>query len=129
MAIDFSETIALVINNVNSAQFKFPDNLTNLDNIVVVGILVHSADTSKTFEGNNVLSNAIQKKAYLTLNDKNSKALLKRIPLESFFNDQKNVHPLNNLPIDFSKSLVELQDRAGVVAGDAFMFTVFYKYK
>lgn len=122
-----SETVQVVINNVNTAQFRFSDNESTLQNVRVYGIQIHSAALSKSFEGNNVLADAIQKKAFITLSDKTEKALVKRLPLETFYNDQKFMLELDGLEIDVRKSFIELQDRAGVVAGDCFVATFFFE--
>lgn len=122
-----SETIEVLINNISSSQFRFSDNETSLQNVRVYGIEVHSEALSKSFAGNTVLSNAIQKKAFLTLVDKAEKALLKRLPLETFFNDQKFMLELDGLEIDVRKSFIELQDKTGVVVNTCFVLTYFFE--
>jgi len=122
-----SETISVVVYNTNVSQFRFSDNESTLQNVRVFGIQVHSAALSSSFEGNHVLSDAIQKKAYLTLSDKTEKALLKRLPLETFYNDQKFMLELNGLEVDIRKSYIELQDRTGVNTNDCFVITIFFE--
>lgn len=124
-----SETIEIVVNNVNNAQFRFSDNETTLQDVKVFGIAVHSQNLSKSFSGNTILSDAIQKKAFLTLVDKAEKALLKRLPLETFYNDQKFMIELDGLEVDIRKSYIELQDRAGVVVNNCFVLTFFFEPK
>lgn len=122
-----SETIQVVVNNAAASQFRFSDNESTLQNVRIYGIQVHSAALSKSFEGNNVLADAIQKKAFLTLSDKSEKAIIKRLPLETLYNDQKFMLELDGLAIDIRKSYVELQDRAGVNVNDCFVFTIFFE--
>lgn len=121
-----SETIQVVVNNVNVSQFRFSDNEITMDNVRVYGVQVHSANLSKSFEGKTVLSDAIQKKSFLTLVDKNEKALFKRLPVETFFNDQKFMLELDGVEIDVRKSFIELQDRAGVVVDTCWVLTFFF---
>ena len=124
-----SETIEVVVTNINVAQFRFSDNETTLQDVKIFGIQVHSQNLAKSFAGNTVLSDAIQKKAFLTLVDKAEKALLKRLPLETFYNDQKFMLELDGLEIDIRKSFIELQDRTGVVANNCFVLTFFFEPK
>lgn len=121
-----SETVEVVVGNVNNAQFRFSDNESTLLNVRVYGIMVHSANVSKSFNGNTILSDAIQKKSYLTLCDSSEKALIKRLPIETFFNDQKFMLELDGLEIDVRKSFIELQDRAGVVINTCWVVTFFF---
>ncbi len=122
-----TETISVVVYNNAASQFRFSDNESTLQNVRVYGIQVHSQALSKSFEGNTVLADSIQKKAYLTLSDKTEKALLKRLPLETFFNDQKFMLELNGLEVDIRKSYIELQDRTGVNNNDCFVLTIFFE--
>jgi hypothetical protein len=122
-----SETVEVKIDNVSNSQYRFSDNETTLQNVKLYGIQVHSQSLSKSFQGNTVLADAIQKKAYLTLTDRNQQAIIKRIPLETFFNDQKFMLELDGLDIDVRKSFIELQDKAGVNVNDCFVLTFFFE--
>lgn len=122
-----SESVEVVINNVNSAQFRFSDNESTLQNVKVYGMQFHSQALSKSFSGKTVLGDTIQKKAFLTVTDKQEKAIFKRLPVETFFNDQKFMLELDGVELDVRKSFIELQDRAGVNADDCFVVTFFFE--
>lgn len=122
-----SETVEVVVNNVNSAQFRFSDNESTLQNVRIYGIEFSSQAQSKSFSGKSVLSDAIQKKAFLTLCDKTEKAIFKRLPVESFFIDRSFMKELDGIEIDVRKSYIELQDRAGVVVDDCWVVTFFFE--
>lgn len=122
-----SETIQVVVNNIAVSQFRFSDNELTLDNVRVFGVQFHSANVSKSFEGKTVLSDAIQKKSFVTLVDKGEKALFKRLPVETFFNDQKFMLELDGVEIDVRKSFIELQDRTGVVVDTCWIVTFFFE--
>ncbi|RTL56240.1 MAG: hypothetical protein EKK37_17355 [Sphingobacteriales bacterium] len=122
-----SETIQVPINNVNVSKFQFTDNETILDSIKVKGIIIHTESVSTTFEGKTVVPNTIQKKAFLTLADKKQKQHIKRLPLESFFDDQRFLKPLDNIEVDVRKSFIELNDRAGLTTDMAFLVTFIFE--
>lgn len=121
-----SETVEVPVNNTASAQFRFTDNESTLDRIKVYGVLIHTESLSKSFSGKTVLSNAIQKKAFMTLSTGDTSMPIKRLPLETFFNDQKFLIEFDGIEVDVRKSFIELQDRTGVNAGDCFVVTFFY---
>lgn len=121
-----SETVEIPINNIASSQFRFTDNESTLDRMKVFGIVIHTESLSKSFSGKTVLANSIQKKAFLTLATEDTAMPVKRLPLETFFNDQKFMIEMDGIPVDVRKSFIELQDKAGVNAGDCFVITFFY---
>lgn len=121
-----SETVEVPVNNSASAQFRFTDNETTLDRIRVYGVAIHTAALSKSFSGKTVLSDAIQKKAFLTLVSNDTSTPVKRLPLETFYADQKFMIELDGIEVDVRKSFIELQDRTGVNNGDCFVVTFFY---
>ncbi len=123
-----SATIEVPITNLSASQFQFTDNETTLDNIRVVGMVVHTANVAKTFNGKTVVPDAIQKKAFITLNDKNSRQHLKRLPLETFFlNAQLFREELAKLDVDVRKSFIEINDKTGLTTDMAFLVTFFYE--
>ena len=123
-----SATLEVPINNVSGNQFHFTDNETTLDRIRVTGVEFHTEAVGKTFNGATIVPDAIQKKAFLTLNDRNSKSFLKRIPVESFFNNDKVYREeLASLDVDLRKSFIEINDRTGLTTAMAFLVTIFYE--
>lgn len=122
-----TETLEVPINNTSSPIFKFTDNETTLDNIVVTGIVINSEAVSQTFSGKSVVPDAIAKKAFITLADSNNNQLVKRLPLEVIMQDQKFFLELNRLRVDVRKSFIELQDKTGLTTNHAFLVTFFYE--
>ncbi len=123
-----SATIEVPVGNINAKQFNFTDNETTLDNIRVTGIVVHTEAVGTTFNGKTVVPNSIQKKAFLTLNDKNSRQHLKRIPLETFFNNAQIFREhLDRLDVDVRKSFIEINDTSGLSTSMSFLITLFYE--
>ncbi|HMO32321.1 MAG TPA: hypothetical protein PKE63_02915 [Lacibacter sp.] len=123
-----SATVEVPVSNVNANTFHFTDNETTLDRIRITGIEVHTEAVSKTFTGKTVVPDAVQKRAFLTINDRNSKSFLKRIPLESFFNNSKIFREeLDRLEMDLRKSFIEINDRTGLTTDMAFLITIFYE--
>ena len=123
-----SETVKVLINNVNTRQYKFSDNETTLVGRKFKGIIVHTAALTKSFDGDDLVTDAIAKKAYVTLSDRDNNQMIKRLPLEVFFNSNGVIFiELDNLEIDLRKSFIDLQDTTGATAGMAFVFTFFYE--
>jgi hypothetical protein len=126
--INRSETVEVLITNVNVSQFNFKDSETKLDNVKLFGIIFHTADVSTTpINARTVIPNAIQKKATITIVGKDGKEKVKSLPVETFFNDQKNMIELNGLEADIRKSYITLQDRAGLTVAMAFLVTFLYE--
>jgi hypothetical protein len=74
-----------------------------------------------------MLSDAIMKKSFITLADKNEKALLKRIPVETLMQNTFPMLELDGLEIDVRKSFIELQDRTGVTADTCWVVTILFE--
>ncbi|HRD42195.1 MAG TPA: hypothetical protein PLN30_00515, partial [Ferruginibacter sp.] len=56
--IALSETVEVVVNNPNSRQYKFSDNETTLDQVIVTGISINTDALVRTFSGRTVMANA-----------------------------------------------------------------------
>ncbi|MBC7509668.1 MAG: hypothetical protein H7320_13110 [Ferruginibacter sp.] len=127
-----SETVEIVINNVNSRQYKFSDNETTLDTVVLQGIAVHTEALVKSFSGKTILPTAEIKKGFLTLSTPQSATPFKRYPLESFFQNSSFITFFEDTVIDFRKSYIDFPNSAALVLpvdglGFAVVTTILYK--
>ena len=126
--ISRSETVEVLINNVSVSQFNFKDNETSLDNVKLHGIIIHSAAVSTTpLNAKTIVPDAISKKGTITIVGPNGKEVLKSLPLETFYNDNKNMIQLNGIEVNIRKSFITLQDRVGLTVAMAFLITFFYE--
>ena len=123
-----SETVKVLVNNINSRQYKFSDNETTLIGKKFKGMIVHTAALSKSFDGDDMVPDVIAKKAYVTLSDPDNHQVIKRLPLETWYNSNGIIAiELDDLNIDLRKSFIDLQDTNGLTAGMAFVVTFFYE--
>jgi len=132
--IALSETVEVVVNNPNSRQYKFSDNETTLDQVIVTGISINTDALVRTFSGRTVMANAEMKKGYLTLSTPQSKYPIKRLPLETFFNNQNFILFFEDKLVDFRKSFIDFPNSGALVMpGDGLGFavpiTIYYKTK
>lgn len=130
--IQLSQTVEVVVANINSRQYKFSDNETTLDQAILIGISVNTEALAKTFSGRTVMPNAEMKKGYLTLSTPDSKYPIQRLPLETFFNNQNFVLFTEPLLIDFRKSFIDFPNSAALALpadnlGFGIPITIFYK--
>src|SRR5438093_13287373 len=89
--IKYSETVEVSVGNINSRQYKFFANETTLDKAIVIGVSLHTAALVKSFSGKDIISDANLKKGFLTLSTPDNEYPIKRLPLETFFNNQNFV--------------------------------------
>lgn len=126
-----SETIEVIIRNIQSRQYKFSDNETTLDLVVLHGIAVHTDAPAKSFTGVTIMPLASIKKGYLTLSNPQNEQPFKRLPLETLLQNQNFILFLEPVLIDIRKSFVDFPDSAALVLPDALgysvMFSVFYE--
>lgn len=128
--LEKSTLYELPIISTTSERFKFTDNEKLLDKMYITGIVIGSAAIGKTPEGKDVVPDAIQKKAWLTLVNRNTGVEeIKKLPVEILINTQAWVFEVNKFPIDVSKSYITLQDRTGLLTTQAFLITFFYTDK
>jgi len=129
-----AETIEIAILNNNSINFKFSDNESSLQNIIVEGIIIHSAANLVVSKLNRtLLPDANLKKALITLSTTKQVAVLKEFPIETFIRNDNAVTWLKPFKMDVAKSLVTIPDAAALVIpagppqGYAIMVTLFYR--
>lgn len=128
-----SETIEVAILNSASREYKFGDNHTQLQDVVIEGFAVHTAAIGKSSQGRTLLPDADLKKGLLTLASKTGKLINKDLPLETFLNNDNYVSFVRPFIIDMAKSLITLPDSAALVlpagppAGYGIMITIFYR--
>ncbi len=126
--ISKSETVKVVVNNVNSRQFKFTDNETTLNGKKFKGLLIHSQALTASFDGDQVVPDAAVKKSFLTLSTMAGEQIIRRLPLEIISNTNGiSFLELNNLDIDLRKSFIELGDATGITNGMVFVITIFFE--
>lgn len=122
-----SETVTVKVLNVNNRQYRFSDSETILSGRKFKAMIVHSESLVKTVDNDPIVPNAIQKRGYLTLSDKDNNQFIKRLPLESFFNDNGVIFlELADLNVDLRKSFIDLSDTTGLTADMAFVITFFF---
>ncbi|MBC7535099.1 MAG: hypothetical protein H7258_05340 [Ferruginibacter sp.] len=127
-----SETVEVVVANINSRVYKFSDNETTLDKVVLQAIAINTEALGKSFSGRTIMSNAEMKKGYLTLATPDTKTPIKRIPLETFFNNQNFITYFEDVLIDLRKSTVDFPNSAALVLpadgqGFSIPITIFYR--
>jgi hypothetical protein len=110
-----SETVEVIIANVNSRQYKFSDNETTLDKVVLQGIAINTDALSKSFSGRTVMPTAEVKKGYLTLSTPDTKTPIKRIPLEIFFQNTSFVTYFEDMLIDLRKSTIDFPNSSALI--------------
>lgn len=129
MKIPQSETIEVIIRNAQSRQYKFSDNETSLDTVVLHGIAVHTDSLLKSFTGYTMLPLADIKKGYLTLSNPKNEQPIKRMPLEALLTNQNFFTFVEPRVIDIRKSFVDFptSDTFAVGAGVSVVFTLIYE--
>jgi hypothetical protein len=128
-----SETIEVSILNNNSREFKFSDNESTLQDVIVEGIFIHTADLLVSKNNRAMLPDVNLKSALLTLSTNKQKLVVKELPLQTFFKNDNGVTWLKPFKIDIAKSLVTIPNSVGLVippgppSGYAIMITLFYR--
>lgn len=131
--VGFHETVEVAIINAASREYKFGDNASALQNIVVTGIAIHTAALGVAPSGRAILPDVEIKKGYLTLATKTGKLMCKDLPLETLTNNDNYITELKPFIIDTSKSLITLPGSnalalpAGPPSGYAVMVSIFYR--
>ena len=130
MKIPQVETIEVLIRNVTSRQYKFSDNETTLDLVVLHGIAVHTDAIAKSFTGATIMPLADIKKGFITLSNPKNEQPIKRLPLETLLQNQNFITYLEPRIIDIRKSFVDFpsSDTLVLVGGSlSVMFSVVYE--
>ena len=127
-AISRSVTIAAKIANIAGRQHKFQEGSTFLDAKKITGFRVHSEALTKSFDGDDVVTNTIIKKSFLTLVDETGELRLQKIPLESFFNSNGVIEDVFlDMKVDIRKSFIDLPDSTGAVVNTVYLITFFFE--
>ena len=125
--VKYAETVEIIISNVNTREHKFTDNNSILIGKKIKGIFFSSDAVSKTFKSNPIIPNTIARKCYLQLfNDKGVKAI--EIPVDSLLSNVSEYFPLEDVVLDFTKSVIVVSDPTGIVIGMAFQITFIWDY-
>jgi hypothetical protein len=114
-----SDLIYITISNITGTEFPMPQNLTKIEAGTVVAIEAYDdSDFSKTPEGVAIVPSAVVKNAFMTLENRDNKQYLTRVPLSDLRRTNNNGDYFMILPqkIDFSKSRINIGDVA-VLAG------------
>lgn len=130
--INLSETIEVVILNKEARQYRFSDNETTLDKIVLHGISVHNDELVKTYTGKTVLAVAQMKKGYLTLSNEKNDQPIKRLPLQTFLSNTNFITFFKPRVIDIRKCFMDFPDSAALVMpvdglGFSVPITIYYE--
>lgn len=127
------ETIEVSILNANSTTFKFSDNESTLQDVILEGIIVHTDALGFSKNGRTMLPLANLKKSLLTLSTNKQVLVIKDLPLETLLINDNAITWLKPFKIDIAKSQVTIPDAsalalpAGPPAGYAIMITMFYR--
>jgi hypothetical protein len=128
-----SETVEVAILNVNSREYKFGDNHSILQNIILEGIAIHTAALGLATSGRTMLPDADLKKGLLTLASSTGVLINKVLPIETVVSNDNYITWFKPFKLDIAKSLVTLPSSgtlalpAGSPAGYAIMITLFYR--
>ncbi len=131
--IDQSETVEVNIRNNNLVEYKFGDNETTLDKIVLMGLTVHSAVLSKgPRTGATMLPDNDLKKGYITLSNSANKHSINRLPIETLINADARITYLKPRLVDVRKSFITLPGSGALVLpgdnlGYAIAVTFYYE--
>lgn len=125
-----SETIEVLIRNIASRQYKFSDNETTLDLVVMHGIAVHTDALAKSFTNNTIMPLADIKKGFLTLSNPKNEQPIKRLPLETLLQNSNFITYMEPRVVDIRKSFVDFpqSDTLALVGGSlSVCFTIVYE--
>lgn len=126
-----SDLIYIIISNVTGTEFSMPQNLTKIEAGTVVAIEAYNdSDFTKTPEGVAVAPDTVIKNAFMTLETRDNKTFLTRVPLSDLRRANNNGDYFMILPqkIDFSKSKINIGDVAALAGqqGKAIVLRVIY---
>jgi hypothetical protein len=106
--LSYTETLEVVITNINARQYKFSDNEKTIDKAIVTGIAVSTEALGKSFNNNDLLSNVELKKCFLNLATPKNELPFKNLPLELLMNNNNIFTFIKPTEIDLRKSFVEI---------------------
>ncbi len=123
------ETVEVVIDNASKTKFYFPE-LPNLRNKVIERIDTYdSSMVSKTPSNRDVVNGGVIGNSFLVIVN-NGNEVINRIPMRLLTPDKTfiNLFPFNYI-IDYPKSYIEVGNVSSLTAGNAFVFTFYFKEK
>lgn len=127
------ETIEVIMTNNATREYKFSDNENALQDVIVEGIIVHTAALGVSKSNVTMLPDADLKKSLLTFCTNKQKQIIKELPLETFINNDNAITWFKPFKIDIAKSLVTVPHSLTLVlpvgppAGYAVQVTLFYR--
>ncbi len=128
-----SETIEVAILNNAVREFKFSDNESTLQKVVLEGIIIHSAALGMSKNNRTMLADVDLKKSLITLATNRQKLLNKELPLETFIKNDNAITWVKPFMLDVAKSYITIPGIAAIAipagppAGLAIMVTLFYR--
>jgi len=122
-----SETIEVSIINNYVLKYQFSDKETNLDNALVHGIYIHSANLSKTISGKQILPFNEINKGFISLVDNVNKDYNSSMPMAMFFRNIVLMKPRKFNIRNSYINLPQIQQYGGLPpSGMSVVITFFY---
>lgn len=127
-----TESVPVTIENLNSKTYRFGDNVTKLDDIVLYGLSLHTNAVKKTADEVDIMLDADLKQGFITLMDRSGKSTIEKLPMETFFINQNFILFIEPRRVSLSQSTVQFPSAPTITipAGKtkvAALFTFYYE--